>query len=171
MSSFFPLYSVKGFSGGLGDFFLGIQKQFYQVGIKIRAGALFDNGKARFQRHCIPVAAFLGYGIEYIRNCHNSGVEGDAFTNQSLWVALPVVFLMMVSGNLVCNLQKIRVFQVMKGDFYDLTALGGVFLHNREFLRRQLPGLLQDAVRGGNFADVMQRGSIAYIGQVVLAGL
>lgn len=28
MSSFFPLYSVKGFSGGLGDFILGIQKQF-----------------------------------------------------------------------------------------------------------------------------------------------
>lgn len=117
MSSFFPLYSVKGFSGGLGDFFLGIQKQFYQVGIKIRAGALFDNGKARFQRHCIPVAAFLGYGIEYIRNCHNSGVEGDTFTNQSLWVVPPVVFLMMVSGNLVCNLQKIRVFQVMKAVF------------------------------------------------------
>ena len=75
---------------------------------------------------------------------------------------------MVVSGNLVGDPTELRVFQIVEGSTDDLTALGGVFLHNGVFLICQLSGLLQNAVRRGYFAYIVQRRCVADIRQIVL---
>lgn len=76
----------------------GVQEEPGKGRIKIRSAAFFDDGKALLQGHGVPVAPLLGYGIKYIGNGHDPGVEGNLLPAEPIRVALAVVLFVVVSA-------------------------------------------------------------------------
>jgi hypothetical protein len=63
---------------------------------------------------------------------------------------------MMIARKLLCVAQELHILRPGDDLVNDALALRSVALHYLELILRQLAGLVQDDVRYGDFADVME---------------
>ncbi|MPM40359.1 hypothetical protein SDC9_86999 [bioreactor metagenome] len=96
-----------------------------------------------------------GQRVKTIRHCHNLGINRDTVLPQPLGIAPAIPPLVVETADVVSVAQIFRVSHPVKARQY-LTAPEGMGLHDLEFLRRQPAGFIQNGIRNGNLADVVE---------------
>ena len=104
------------------------------------------------------IDAFAGDRIEDIGQGHQAGGHRDGIAGQGIGVAAAVPFLVVVAGDLLGDGEEFdRLFCIGFGLGDGVAAQFGMGLHDFEFFRAQLAGLLQDVVGNADLADIVQR--------------
>ena len=97
-----------------------------------------------------------GQGVESIRQTHYLRADGDLILLQADGIAVAVPALVVIAGNVVGVAQIFRIAHAAE-IFHQTAAHGGVGLDDLVFLLRQPVRLVQNGVRNGDLADVVQR--------------
>ena len=113
-----------------------------------------------FQLHGGLVGAVGGHGVERVGDGDDARHQRDLIALQSVGIAVAVhVFVVQFDA-------RQHVLQ-LRDRAHDVGALGGVLLHQFEFLGGERAGLLQHAIVHADLADVVQQGGDAQLVEVL----
>ena len=117
-------------------------------------------GADHVHRHLVRegffVAALVRERVVHIRQRHDLRRDGDLAAAQPVGVATPVPALVMPAADLARGLEQGVVLR-QRHAAQQLVADDAVALHLLKFLRRELAGLVENFLRHGDLADVVQR--------------
>ena len=134
-----------------------LQQAFQQQRVERAALAVEDHLDRRILLDGLFVAPLVCQRVVDIRQRHHLRGNGDLLSPQPIRVAVSVPALMVPAADLHRVAEQGLVLSI--GHVLQDPRTGGrVILHDRKFLRRQLAGLVQDLLRRGDLADVMQGG-------------
>ena len=96
-------------------------------------------------------------GVESVRQPYHLHPGGNAVPGQPVRVAAAVPTLVVVAAHVAGQRERLALPQ-LRNTLQQVAALGGVSLHNGKFLLGQSPGLVEDFLRDGPLAYVMEQG-------------
>ena len=95
-------------------------------------------------------------GVKGIRQPHHLYPGGDILPGQPVRVTGAVPTLMVVAAHIADGGKRLT-FPQLRNPLQQFTALGGVGLHNLKFLLGQVPRLIEDFLRDGPLAYIMEQ--------------
>ena len=103
------------------------------------------------------IDAGMNQGVKGIRQPHHLHPGSNAVSGQPVRITTPIPTLMVVAAY-VADQRKHLAFPQFRYPLQQLTALGGVGLHNLKFLLGQVPRFIEDFLRNGPFTHIMEQG-------------
>ena len=144
-----------------------VRQTFQQQRIEGAALSPQDHGDGRIVVKGFFVAPLAGQRVVDICQSHHLRGDGDSFPPQPVRVAVAVPPLMVPAADLQ-GVTEQRLFLSEGHLLQDHRAGCRVGLHHGKFLRGQLPRLIQNLLRDGDLADIMEGGSRFDQGDVLL---
>ncbi len=96
-------------------------------------------------------------GVKGIRQARHLYPGGNVLPGQPVGITAPVPTLVVVAAY-VANQGKYLAFPQLRYPLQQLTALGGVGLHDLKFLLGQMPRFIENFLRDGPLAHIMEQG-------------
>src|SRR5450759_780923 len=122
-----------------------------QLGIELRPGVALDLADRLGVCHCPLVWAVGGHRVVGVRERHDPSTERDLRPPEAVGIAVPAKSLVMVEDDRDGVTQRRRLLQDHLAD--------PRVLHDRlPFDRRERGGLLEDLLRKGQLADIVEQG-------------
>ena len=115
----------------------------------------------------IFINAFVGQRIIGVRQTHHLGADGDRIPLQAFRIAVSIpAFVVIVTD--VVGIAQIFFIPHAVQFFQDLAPRQGMGLHQFPFFGSQRPRFIQNGIRNGDLADVVERGRACHDGDGLL---
>lgn len=99
----------------------------------------------------------MNEGVKGVRKPHHLHPGSDFLPDQPVWVAVSIPTLMMVAAHITDQRERLALPQ-LRYLLQQVTALSGMGLHDGKFLLGQLTRLVEDFLRDGPLAYIMEPG-------------